>query len=299
MMSLFTSILVPLDGSRTAAASLGCATWLAARLQARLHILSATQHELPAREALARLRVAEEHWPLVTLHQAPAYPQDAILAAIAEHDVGLIVMTARGGAADTAPQAPPDPLKIVGHVTQAVIEGSPAPVLLLPPAYAEALPWRRALVPLSGEAQADEALAVAVRLAAALDLAVHVAHVADADAGKEGLAAAARYADAPHHEYAHRLEELVRQALPQCTPEECRRIEEVALCRGDIAAELVELIDRKRASLLVIGWHGRFMAGHAAVLKHLVQVVTCPLLLVKPAARMPFRLKVGEEIEPR
>jgi hypothetical protein len=41
------------------------------------------------------------------------------------------------------------------------------------------------------------------------------------------------------------------------------------------------------------------MAGHAAVLKHLVQVVTCPLLLVKPAARMPFRLKVGEEIEPR
>jgi len=139
-MSLFTSILVPLDGSRTAAASLGCATWLAARLQARLHILSATQHELPAREALARLRVAEEHWPLVTLHQAPAYPQDAILAAIAEHDVGLIVMTARGGAADTAPQAPPDPLKIVGHVTQAVIEGSPAPMLLLPPAYAETLP---------------------------------------------------------------------------------------------------------------------------------------------------------------
>jgi beta-phosphoglucomutase-like phosphatase (HAD superfamily) len=53
---------------------------------------------------------------------------------------------------------------------------------------------------------------------------------------------------------------------------------------------------RQLGSLLVIGWHGRFMAGHAAVLKHLVQVVTCPLLLVKPATRVPFRLKVGEEI---
>lgn len=65
-------------------------------------------------------------------------------------------MTARGAAADAAPQAHPDPLKIVGHVTQAVIEGSRVPVLLLPPACAEALPWQRALVPLSGGAQADE-----------------------------------------------------------------------------------------------------------------------------------------------
>jgi nucleotide-binding universal stress UspA family protein len=296
-MNPFDSILVPLDGSRTAAASLGCATWLAARLHARLHILSATPRELPAREALARLHVAEEHWPLITLHQAPTYPENAILAALDRHDVELIVMTAQGAAANQAGTAPPDPRKIVGHVTQAVIEQSAVPVLLLPPAYVEALPWRHALVPLSGEAQADESLSLAVRLANALDLEVHVAHVADSDAGEDGLAAAARYADAPHHEYPHRLDELVSRALPQCTPEECRRIEDVVLCRGDIAAELLKLIDRKRVSLLVVGWHGRFMAGHALVLKHLVQVVACPVLLVKPAARAPFRLKVGDDIE--
>jgi hypothetical protein len=33
------------------------------------------------------------------------------------------------------------------------------------------------------------------------------------------------------------------------------------------------------------------------VLKHLIQVVTCPVLLVKPVPRAPFKLKVGEEIE--
>jgi nucleotide-binding universal stress UspA family protein len=82
-MSVFASIPVPLDGSGLAARSLGCATWLAARLGAQLHILSATPHELPARAELARLRVPEEHWPLVRLHQASAYPESAILAALA------------------------------------------------------------------------------------------------------------------------------------------------------------------------------------------------------------------------
>jgi nucleotide-binding universal stress UspA family protein len=201
-------------------------------------------------------------------------------------------MTACGQTAE-APDAP----RIVGHVARAVIERSPVPVLLLPPNYREALPWERALVPVSGEAEADEALALAVRLAGALDLTVHVAHVADRDPGDKGLAARARYADALYHEYPCQLEEFVSRALPHCAPEERRRIAEIALCHGDVAAELQKLIERKRISVLVLGWHGRFMTGRARVLKHLVQVITRPVLLVKPAARMPFRLKVGEEME--
>lgn len=295
-MNPFPSILVPLDGSATAAGSLGVATWVAARLGARLHILSATAQTLPARAELERLRVPEEYWPHIELHQAPAYPEESILAAIARHGARLVVMTARGETAEMPETAHPDPLKIVGHVARAVIEQSPVPVLLLPPAYRERLPWERALVPVSGEIEADEALTLAVRLADALDIKVHVAHVAGAKEGGEGLAAAARYADAPHHEYPGRLEELVNRALPQCTREECRRIEDVALARGDVAEELLKRIDEKGISLLVVGWHGRFMTGHARVLKHLVQVVTCPVLLVKPARRAPFKLKVGEEI---
>lgn len=298
-MNPFPSILVPLDGSATAARSLGVATWLAARLPARLHLLSATEASLPAREALNRLRVPEEYWPHIELHQAPAYPaEEAILAAIERHAVRLVVMSARGESAEAAAAVePPDPLKIVGHVTRAVIERSPVPVLLLPPLYRERLPWERALVPVSGEPAADEALTVAVHLANVLDIRVHVAHVSDSEASEEGLAAAARYADAAHHEYPGRLEELVVRALPQCSPQECRCIEEAALCRGDIAAELLKLIGEKNISLLVVGWRGRFMTGHAQVLKRLVQVVTGPVLLVKPAARVPFKLKVGEEIE--
>jgi nucleotide-binding universal stress UspA family protein len=294
---MFSSILVPLDGSRIAARSLGCAAWLATRLGARLHILSAPSRELPVREELARLGVPEADWPLVTLHQAPQYPSEAILSAVERHDARLIVMAARGETAEAPATEEPVAPKVIGHVARAVIERSAVPVLLLPPNYCETLPWERFLVPVSGEAAADEALALAVCLANLLGVEVHVAHVADDDSGAEGLAAKARYADALHHEYSHQLDELVRRALPQCSPAECRCIVDVALCRGDVAAELLALIERKRISVLVVGWHGRFMTGHARVLKHLVEVITAPVLLVKPAAQMPFRLVVGEEIE--
>lgn len=295
-MSVFASILVPLDGSRIAARSLGCATWLTARLGARLHILSATPHERPARDELTRLQVPEQHWPLITLHQAPAYPEEAILAALARHAIELVVMTAGGRTAETPASEDADAAGPLGHVTRAIIERSPTPVLLLPPHYREALPWQRALVPVSGEIEADEALALAMRLANALALEVHVAHVADAD-GDESLEARARYADALHHEYPQQLEELVRRALPHCAPEECRPIADIVLCHGDVAAELRSLIERKRASVLVAGWHGRFMTGRAHVLKQLLEAITTPVLLVKPAARGPFRLKVGEALE--
>jgi nucleotide-binding universal stress UspA family protein len=295
-MSLVSSILVPLDGSRLAARSLGCAAWLAARLGARLHVLGATPRALPARAALTRLRVPEEHRPLITLHQAKAYPEEAILTAVARHDVSLVVMTTKGQTAETE-GADPDPTRIIGHVAHAVIERSPVPVLLLPPAYREALPWERILVPVSGEVDADAALTLAVRLAHQLDLAVHVAHVIDEEAGDEGLAARARYADALHHEYPEQLTELVERALPQCSSAERGRIAEVALLRGDVAAELIKMIERRHIGALAVGWHGRFMGGHARVLKHLLQTVPHPVLLVKPTPGTPFRLKVGEEIE--
>lgn len=297
-MSPFASILVPLDGSQVAARSLGCATWLAARLGARLHIVSVAPQERPAREELTRLRVPKEHWPLVTLHQAPAYPEEAILAALARHDVSLVVISAVGETAEAAPPASEaDSPGVVGHVTRTVLERSAVPVLLLPPAYREVLPWERVLVPVSGEPEGDQALALAVRLANALGLEVHVAHVAGADAGDESLAARARYADAIHHEYPRQLQELVVRALPHCDAAESRCIVDVALCHGDVADELPGLIERKRVSVLVAGWHGRFATGRARVLKHLIQSTTRPVLLVKRTVRMPFRLKVGEEIE--
>jgi nucleotide-binding universal stress UspA family protein len=293
-VTMLPSILIPMDGSWTAARGLGCATWLASRLGARLHILSATPRERPAREELERLHVPEEHWPLVELHQALAYPQDAILAAIARHDARLVVMTARGQAGDE-PARPG--AEVVGHVARAVLERCAVPVLLLPPGYREVLPWKHVLVPVSGGAESDPPLVLAVRLACALDLDVHVAHVAEADRRDEELAARARYADAIHHEYRAQLEALVSRAIPMLAPAECRRVRSIALARGDVAGELVQLIERGRISVLVVGWHGRLATGRAPVLKSLLSTVSTPVLIVTSETPRPFRLAVGEELE--
>ncbi|GIK49841.1 MAG: hypothetical protein BroJett013_25380 [Alphaproteobacteria bacterium] len=296
-MTAFASLLAPLDGSRAAAASLGCAAWLAARLDAKLHVLSATTTPLPAREELARLHVPPEYWTRIILHQAPEFPEQAILAATLEHDADIVVMSAAGETAEKTGARRPDAFGIVGHVARAVIEQSRAPVLLAPPAYRENLPWRNLLAPLSGEPETDHALTLAVMLANALDLQVHIAHVIGSDAYRSGLAAAAHYADAPHHEYPQQFAELVRRNMPYLTDEECRCIAGVALVQGDIAHALLNLITEKHIDLIVVGWHGRFGTGHAGVLKDLLPLITCPVLLVKPAQGPAFRLKVGENIE--
>jgi nucleotide-binding universal stress UspA family protein len=259
-------------------------------------VLSASPRALPARDELARLHVAEEYWPLVELHQAPAFPEDSIMAAIIEHGVELVVMSARGAAAEEPTGLAIDMPKILGHVTQAVIERSPVPVLLLPPAYREALPWARALVPVSGGGESDDALVLAVRLAVAIDLTVHVAHVA-VPAENDALAAQARYSDALHHEYRDRLEELVARAIPALTRDDCRRIRSTALGTGDVGDELLRRMELDRISLLVAGWHGRFATGHARILKQLIPTVQTPVLLVRSVARPRFRLDVGEAFE--
>lgn len=295
MTSPFSSLLVPLDGSSIAARALGCAAWVADRLGATLHVLSATDHEWPAREALEQLNVPARYWSSIVLHQAPTFPEEAILEAIQRHDIGLVIMTARGEAAESGAEGAADPLKTVGHVTRKIIEASPAPVLLLPAGYRESLPWDSVLVPLSGEVEADEALAVAVRFANSLGLSIHVAHVAQS-LRSEGHVLTGGYADAPHHEQPARLAELVRQAVPGCAPEECRCISDVTVCRGDTAAELLQLIERRQVDLVVVGWHGRFARGHANVLKQLVGEARCAILLVKAVPPQPFRLNVGDEL---
>jgi nucleotide-binding universal stress UspA family protein len=294
-MNPFPSILVPLDGSLNAARSLGCATWLATRLQIRLHVLSASEDPLPVRAELERLHVPEASWPLISLHQAPAYPQDAILAAIARHQARLVILSAHGQTSDEAVDDP-SPRALIGSVARAILEQSPVSVLLLPPAYREQLPWRRVLVPVTGGSATNEALAQGIDLANALDLEVHVAHVAN-NVGGEGLASRARYADTLHHEYQGRLEELITRAIPHCPAGAAQCIADLALCRGDIVEELLRLIKERDISLLVAGWHGRLTTGRAQVLKQLIQAVTCPVLLVKPGRRIQFRLKVGDALE--
>jgi nucleotide-binding universal stress UspA family protein len=223
----------------------------------------------------------------VIVHQSVDSPETAVVRAIDEHGVGLVVMSAKGESA-SAGLAPKGSL---GGTARGVVERSQVPVVLIPARYREALPWTSMLAAASGEPAADRALEAAARLAAALELSVTVLHAAD---GAPGTGA---YADAPHHEYGRRLQEMVERGIAGCTTEESRCVHQVLLRRGDPARSLLEHIASSGTSLLALGWHGALGSGRAAVLKRLLEEAACALLLVRTAETSAARLKVGEEME--
>lgn len=285
-MSIIPAILVPLDGTRVAQRSVGCAAWLASRLAARLHVLYCGDR-LPADQALDRLGVPEEYRSSIVLHQTTGDPTADILAATEAYRIGLIVMTARGG---SVPAAADNPLGPLGRVARGVIEQSPVPVLVLPHAYEEVLPWRTGLASVSGEIETDQSLMLALPLANALDVGLTIAHVVqDSRTGKGTLPCM----DAPHHEYPEILNELVARACPLSGTAERRRIGALRLYRGDIAHGLLELAEQTHMDVVIVGWHGFLGTGHARVLKTLLTRLHCPLLLVKRRPKQAFRLKVG------
>jgi hypothetical protein len=102
--------------------------------------------------------------------------------------------------------------------------------------------------------------------------------------------------DEPHHEYPQMLDEFVARACALCSADERRHVTGFHLCQGDVAQKLLHLIKAERVSLLVVGWHGQFMTGHAEVLKRLLWQARCAVLLVKPRPKALFHLKVGDAL---
>jgi nucleotide-binding universal stress UspA family protein len=291
-MNHFHSILLPLDGSPQAAKGAGCAFWLAEALGAALHVLHAAAQPLPKREALARLHIPGAKSAHVILHQFSAHAEAAVMEAITAYGVDLVVMSARGESASAGLRLS----QRLGTVAQAVIEGSPVPVLLLPIRYREVLPWTSMLAAASGDTAADQALETAIQFAATLGLRLSVVHAENGqDAG--GAAPLGAYADAAHHEYPRRIQEMVGRGVAACTAEECHCINQVLLRRGDPAAVLLEQIADHAASVLALGWHGVLGAGRALVLKRLLEEAECALLLVRRMERSAARLKVGKGID--
>jgi nucleotide-binding universal stress UspA family protein len=283
-MNRFDSILLPLDGSPEAAKGANCAMWLAKTLGATLHVLHATAQPLPGHEALARLRFAAGEQSGVVLHQMPGNAATAVLKAIDAHAAALVVMSARGESAS----AGWDLNRRLGAVAQAVIERTPVPVLLLPMHYRETLPWTSMLAAASGEAAADQALDLAVRLAFALGLKVTVMHSEEAPLMP--------YADTLHYEYPRRIEQMAARGLAACDVEQCQTVDRFLLRRGDPASVLLQQVARQSSSVLALGCHGAFGRGRAHVLKQLLETAECALLLVRGPDGGGTRLKVGGEI---
>lgn len=288
-MKRFASVLLPLDGSPEAAKAVRCALWLAEKLGATLHVLHATSQPRAGREAFAQLRLPEAARAQVVVHEVRGPAQQAVLQAVREYQVELVVMSAGGESVSMGAA----PRERVGSVARAVLEDSPVPVVLLPGRYNDekSLPWRAMLVAASGEPAADRALETAAQLASALGLRVQVLHSRSGPSGKGA------YADAAHHEYAPQLEDMVESGLAACSIEESCCVEPAMLRCGDPALVLLQQVLHEGIGVLTLGWHGVLDRGRALILKRLLEEAPCALLLVRSSEHSAARLKVGEEMD--
>jgi nucleotide-binding universal stress UspA family protein len=290
-MNRYMSLLLPLDGSLEAAKGAGCALWLAETFGADLHVLHAATQSYPAHASLVNLHVPASLHAHVILHQITDSAATAVLDAITNLNIDLVIMSSHGESVSTGHDLP----HYLGSTALAVLERTPVPVLLLPLHYRETLPWKSILVAASGEVAADQALETASHLAAILKVRVTVVHVEDGPVAE--TRPLGTYSDSTHYEYPYRMQEMVERGLATCTPSECGCVEGSVLRRGDPATVLLRELSERKSNVLALGWHGAFNTGHAAVLKHLLEQSECALLLLRTGECTKARLKVGREMD--
>ncbi|MFH1523425.1 MAG: universal stress protein [Chloroflexota bacterium] len=269
---MFKQILVPLDGSKLAEATLPAAASLAQTLKAPVTLLHIIEQDAPAEvhrdrhltkpdEAEAYLKeIASRAFPTKVkvgthVHTAPVadVARSIVEHATQEFQPDLIILCAHGNSGMRE--------LIFGNIAQQVVAASGTPVLLIKPdEVSTPFQMKRILVPLDNESLHDGVLPTAVKLAKAygaqLDL-LCVIPTPSTDSGEHAASGtmlpmtAAAYLDiaeeiAGEHFQTH-LDEFLKAGI-SATAE---------IARGDPAPVIAKTAERFDADLILFGTHGR------------------------------------------
>jgi nucleotide-binding universal stress UspA family protein len=165
----------------------------------------------------------------------------------------------------------------LGHVTEALLRGFAAPLLLVRPGMRPLMDLRRLIVPLEGSPSASSAMLRADAVLCARGREIVMLHVVTSDTpGETGSMPAPRMVDQEHYEWADWREEFAMR-FSQC-PEGGRH--RVSVRVGEPASAIVEEAEAVAAELIVMSWNGSFDSGRGAVVAALLETAPCPLLLV-------------------
>ncbi|HMQ35327.1 MAG TPA: universal stress protein [Chloroflexaceae bacterium] len=283
---MFNAILVPLDGSPLAEQALPVAARLARAAGATLHLAHVHVPASPRPISIEGLPVIDQE-----LHSLAAEHERVYLerAAASVAGAGLRTVTARlasdgpvaGALCAYAREAKADLIVMTTHgrsgfahmwlgsVAEALVHATCAPLLLLRPDEAGAVPHRplrRVLAPLDGSAAAEEVLPYAAAIAGLAggelvlaQLVAGGAHEAGAAEGYLGRVAAGL---APARAFP-----VVREA-------------------GHAAEGVIALADELGADMVALTTHGRTAAPRAAlggVADRVLRAVALPLLVLRPS----------------
>jgi len=292
---MFSSIMVPLDGSAFAEQALSYALAVARRAGAALHLMrvhvvyalqppasswlpydAALESESRRREldyltAVAG-RLAPQAAVRVLTGLADGLAADGILAHARAVSADLIVMTTHG--------AGPLSRVFLGSTADELVRRSPTPLLLIRPHEKAAglgtePVVRRILIPLDGSTHSEQILGPALALGRLTGAAFKLLHVVE------------RPRDVSHKEEEGRpyLEGLAERLRQQSVKVETR-----VVTNGHVAsAVLTEVVD-SAYDLIALATHGRggfkrFLLGSVA--DKVLRAAPCPLLVLRPDGKDP------------
>jgi nucleotide-binding universal stress UspA family protein len=298
-MTMFTRLLVPLDGSTLAESSLPAAVEVGRRLGAQIILYHALERGAPAtvhgERHLTDPAEAERYLGGVAgwfagqgLTAAPRVDASAddvatrIAAAASRESADLIVLCTHGSGGLRG--------LLFGRVAQQVLQRGTVPVLLVPPSGAgreQGFPCRLILVPLDGSGMAEAAVPAAAALAGAFGAEVVLAMVVptvDTISGERAAAtrlmptAAAALLDAEAAEGGEYLQAMVQKLSAQA------RQARAAVERGEPVRTLLSVAASREADLIVIATHGRSGVGAVwagSVAQRIIAQSPRPVLLVR------------------
>lgn len=277
-------ILVPLDGKAASTTVLPAARRIADRTDGGIHILHVSrapvpEHRLPSRLGLDRAELAG-----AGLEQASGDAAAGIVRVARERNAWLVAMTAT--------EEPSREARKIGGTAAAVLQTIGCDVLVVRSGMAEPVrslrDVRRLLLPLDGSPSAAAAVAPAAELArrigARLDL-LHIATLRKRLPEERGTMIGPRYLDAPEHEWPVWAQEFLERFGPPATGGLSKADVQLHVAHGEPGEEILRYAQARRIDLIAIAWHRTLAAGHAEIVKRLLQTAPCPLLFVRAEAK--------------
>ncbi len=292
-------ILVPLDGSELAEASLPAAVYITRHFGNKVSLIHVVEENPPdtihgqkhiktEEEAMIYLEEIKNKYfpndPQVKTHVHKEQVKNvasSIVSHVDELSSDLIVLCTHGegGISDY----------LVGSLAQQVIAFQRVPVLLIQPSNGEptkGFSCEKLLIPLDGDIEHEQGLKYAEHLAAHCNQSLHLLLVVPNFEDLHGeIAAAGKFLRAAVSEYLEISEEnAIEYLTPHVKRFEKKSIPVIAeICRGDPASIIVEIANELSSDLIVIGTHGKtgmeaFWSGSVA--PKISSLTKIPLLLV-------------------
>jgi nucleotide-binding universal stress UspA family protein len=270
------AILVSLDGTKNALRALPVARHLADVEGSPVRILHTSEQVRPLTEAAQRLGLGPAHLRGATLEVRAGKPAETILAAAADCQARLIVMSAYPDGAQ--------PADAIGDAALAVLLGATCPVVLVNPSQTPDV-WalKRVLIPYDGSPAVSDALGPAVDLARRAGAELVVLQAADGEHAAEcGSITPPLYVDQPQHEWPAWTDEVLQRLASVCPLADLPV--RLLVGKGGPAEEALRAASEESADLIALAWKGHWDSNCAPTLKAVLRAAPCPVLVTRTAA---------------